>query len=132
MALVKYQDGIYSRTVTTGPGVEQLRRSRPMRYTIKPSSHLTHCYLNIYPQGDLDLRAFDLETGALYCTLPRPAYGFVTYVTRGSALERERERERERLQYSHGHSIAFNVVFFLNLHILNNFTSPQPICNHNF
>jgi len=39
---------------------------------------MTHFYLNINPH-DLDLRAFDLETGALYCTLPRPAHGFITY-----------------------------------------------------
>jgi len=48
---------------------------------LRPSSteDITQFYLNINPHGDFDLRAFDLETGALYCTLPRPAYGFVTY-----------------------------------------------------
>jgi len=36
-----------------------------------------------HAHGDLDLRAYDLETGALCCTLPQPTYGFVTYLTRG-------------------------------------------------
>jgi len=44
---------------------------------------MTHFYLNINPHGDLGFRVFDLKTGALYCTLTRPAYGFVTYLTRG-------------------------------------------------
>ena len=43
----------------------------------RPSSSedMTHFYLNINLRGDLDLRALDLETGALYCrpTLPQPA-----------------------------------------------------------
>jgi len=39
---------------------------------------MTHFYLSINPHGD-----FDLETGALCCTFPRPAHGFVTYLTRG-------------------------------------------------
>jgi len=38
---------------------------RPFR-----SDDMTHFYLSINPHGDLDLRPFDLETGALYCTLP--------------------------------------------------------------
>jgi len=54
---------------------------------------MTHFYLNINPQGDLNLRAFYLETGALYCihcpdlhvTKPYAGRGnvFVTYLTRG-------------------------------------------------
>jgi len=35
-----------------------------------------------HAHGDLDLQAFDIETGALYCTLPRPAYDFITYLSR--------------------------------------------------
>ena len=45
-----------------------------------------------HAHGDLDLRAFDLETDALYCTLPRPAYGFVTYL-----IEAEHSKERALL-----------------------------------
>jgi len=60
----------------------------------RASSVYQHLYLNINPHGDLDLRAFDLESGSLYFALPRPAYSFVTHLTGNCTLERERERER--------------------------------------
>jgi len=40
-----------------------------VRVIAREAEDITHFYLNINLHGDLDLRAFDLETGALYCTL---------------------------------------------------------------